>query len=121
VGEELARKVEVLYREAGFAAPAPLDAASELQQRPAMVEGICAFLVQRGRLIRLDGKFLIHRAVLDDVARRTREWETERFNVGDFKNRFGLTRKLAIPVLEWLDAERVTVRVGNERKIVRRS
>ena len=48
--------------------PAPLEAATELDSRPATVEGICAFLVQRGRLVRLDGKFLIHRAVLDEVA-----------------------------------------------------
>ena len=86
-----------------------------------MVEGLCTFLVLRGRLVRLDGKFLIHRAVLDEVARKIREWNCETFAVGDFKERFGLTRKLAIPVLEWLDSERVTVRMGNQRKIIRRS
>ena len=71
--------------------------------------------------MRLDGKFLIHRSVLDDVARNVRELECETFAVGEFKERFGLTRKLAIPVLEWLDSERVTVRMGNQRKILRRS
>ena len=85
------------------------------------MEGICTYLVQRGRLVRLDGKFLIHRSVLDDVARNVRELKSETFAVGEFKERFGLTRKLAIPVLEWLDSERVTVRMGNQRKILRRS
>jgi selenocysteine-specific elongation factor len=121
LGEELARRVEVLYRDAGFDAPPPLEAAAALDSRPATVEGICAFLVQRGRLVRLDGKFLIHRAVLDEVAERTRAWDRESFTVGEFKTRTGLTRKLAIPVLEWLDSERVTVRSGNQRKILRRS
>ena len=121
LGEELARRVETLYREAGFDAPGPLEAAAELESRPATVEGICTYLVQRGRLVRLDGKFLIHRSVLDDVARNVRELECETFAVGEFKERFGLTRKLAIPVLEWLDSERVTVRMGNQRKILRRS
>jgi selenocysteine-specific elongation factor len=121
VGEELARRVEVFYREKAFEAPGPGEAATELESRPATVEGICTFLVQRGRLVRLDGKFLIHRAVLDEVARAIREWDAETFAVGEFKQRFGLTRKLAIPVLEWLDSERVTVRMGNQRKIIRRS
>jgi len=85
------------------------------------VEGICKFLLQRRRLVRLDGKFLVHRAALDDVARGVREWGVDDFAVGDFKDRFGLTRKLAIPALEWLDSERVTVRQGNRRKILRRS
>ena len=121
LGEELARRVEVLYRDKAFDAPGPGEAATELDSRPATVEGICTFLVQRGRLVRLDGKFLIHRAVLDEVARKIREWDCETFAVGEFKERFGLTRKLAIPVLEWLDSERVTVRMGNQRKIIRRS
>ena len=120
-GEELSRRVEALYRETGFEAPSPREAAERLSARPASVEGICKFLLQRHRLVRLEGKYLIHRAVLDDVARGVREWGVDDFAVGDFKDRFGLTRKLAIPALEWLDSERVTVRQGNRRKILRRS
>jgi selenocysteine-specific elongation factor len=119
-GEALTRKVEALYRKAGFDAPSSGEAADTLQARPVTVEGICLYLTQRHRLVRLEGKFLIHRAVMDDMARRVREWEVEDFAVGDFKERFGLTRKLAIPALEWLDSERVTVRHGNRRKIIRR-
>jgi selenocysteine-specific elongation factor len=121
VGEELARRVEALYRNAGFDAPGPLEAAAELEARPATVDGICTYLVQRGRLVRLDGKYLIHRAVLDEAATSIREWDCDSFSVGDFKARVGLTRKLAIPVLEWLDSERITVRMGDRRKILRRS
>jgi selenocysteine-specific elongation factor len=38
--------------------------------------------------------------------------------VGNFKDLFGVTRKYAIPLLEYLDRERVTRRVGDERVIV---
>ena len=119
-GEELSRRVEALYRETGFDAPSPQEAAERLAARPASVEGICKFLLQRRRLVRLDGKYLIHRAVLDTVARGVRDWDVDDFAVGEFKDRFNLTRKLAIPALEWLDSERVTVRQGNRRKILRR-
>jgi selenocysteine-specific elongation factor len=119
-GEALTRRVEALYRKAGFDAPSPSEAADNLEARLATVEGICRYLTQRHRLVRLDGKFLIHRAVMDEMARQVREWEVEGFAVGDFKERFDLTRKLAIPALEWLDSERVTVRHGNRRKIIRR-
>jgi len=120
-GEELARKVEALYRDAGFKAPSPAGAAEQLRARPATVEGICRFLVQKGRLARLEGKLLIHRATLEEVMRSVRSWRLDTFSVGDFKDRFGLTRKLAIPILEWLDSERATVRQGNQRKIIRRN
>lgn len=119
-GEELTRRLDTLYREAGLEPPAPSNAAATLQARPATVEGICRFLVQQNRLVRLDGKYLIHRSVLDDIARRVAAWQVERFGVGEFKEKIGLTRKLAIPILEWLDARRVTVRDGNQRRILRR-
>ncbi len=117
-GAELTQNIEREYLEAGFDPPAPHNVAVTLQARPASVEGICRFLVQRGSLVRLDGKYLIHRSVLDEVVRKVRDWEVDTFGVGDFKSRFGLTRKLAIPVLEWLDSERVTVRAGSQRKIL---
>ena len=58
--------------------------------------------------------------MLDEVAQGVRAWEVDDFAVGDFKERFGLTRKLAIPALEWLDSQRVTIRQGNRRRILRR-
>jgi selenocysteine-specific elongation factor len=119
-GEALTRKVEALYRSQRFDAPPPVEAANLLEAKPATIEGICRYLMQRHRLVRLEGKYLIHRAVMDEMARQVREWDVEDFAVGDFKERFGLTRKLAIPALEWLDSERVTVRQGNRRKIIRK-
>jgi selenocysteine-specific elongation factor len=119
-GEALARKVEALYRADGFAAPAPTEVAKRLQAKVATVEGICQYLIQRNRLVRLEGKYLIHRAVMEEMVRELRRWGVENFAVGEFKQKFGLTRKLAIPALEWLDSERVTVRHGNRRKIIRR-
>ncbi len=120
-GEELARRVEDLYREDGFSAPSPAEAAQRLNVKPAAIEAICKYLTQRRRLIRLDGKFLIHTATLEDMAQRVGDWGVDDFSVGDFKDYVGLTRKLAIPALEWLDSKRVTVRQGNRRKILRRT
>jgi len=110
-GEALTRRVEALYRESGLNPPSPGEAAESLAAKAATVEGICKFLVTRGRLVRLEGKFLIHRAVLDEVARGIKDWNLPAFEVGQFKERFDLTRKLAIPILEWLDSQRVTVRL----------
>ena len=43
----------------------------------------------------------------------------ERFSVPQFKERFGLSRKWAIPLLEHLDSIAVTRRVGDDRQLVR--
>jgi selenocysteine-specific elongation factor len=120
-GQELTRKVESLYRQAGLDPPPPAAAAEKLSSKVVTVEGICDFLVQRGQLVRLEGKLLVHRGALDEVVRAVRSWQADTFSVAEFKESFSLTRKLAIPILEWLDSERVTVRQGNQRKIIRRA
>jgi selenocysteine-specific elongation factor len=120
VGEELTARIEALYRESGLEPPSPSQVAEQLSARPVTVEGICKFLVTRGHLVRLEGKYLIHRAVLDEIARQVHDWEVTDFGVGEFKDKFDLTRKLAIPILEWLDSERVTLRQGNRRKVLKR-
>jgi len=77
------------------------------------------FLVDQKRLARVGGKWVLHRQVLDEVVSSLRGWGVESFDVAAFKDRFGLTRKLAIPILEWLDSERVTRREGDRRRVVR--
>jgi selenocysteine-specific elongation factor len=39
-------------------------------------------------------------------------------DVATFKDRFGISRKFAIPLLEYLDRERVTRRVGDRRQVI---
>jgi selenocysteine-specific elongation factor len=118
IGKELTRRLESLYHEAGLDPPSPAAAAEQLGAKPSTVEGICRYLLQRGRLARLEGRILIHRASLDSVTREIRQWGVPSFSVGEFKAKFQLTRKLAIPILEWLDSERVTLRQGSSRKVL---
>jgi len=42
----------------------------------------------------------------------------ETIDVGQFKDFFGLSRKIAIPLLEWFDREGVTRRVGDVRRVL---
>jgi selenocysteine-specific elongation factor len=107
------------YRCAGFAAPSPGDAARALAADPHTVEGVVRMLLERKRLARVGGKWILHRGVLDEVVASLHAWGVESFDVAQFKERFGLTRKLAIPVLEWLDSERVTRREGERRRVLK--
>jgi selenocysteine-specific elongation factor len=116
--DPLAARVEAAYREAGFAAPSPGEVALSRGAKDKAIEGIVRFLVEQRRLARVGGKWIVHRAVLDGVVASLREWGVESFDVAAFKERFGLTRKLAIPVLEWLDSQRVTRREGERRRLL---
>jgi len=117
--DALAARVVEFYRVAGFEAPSPQEAATTLGADERVVQGVVRFLVDQKRLARVGGKWIVHRELLEEVAASVRAWQVETFEVGAFKERFGLTRKLAIPVLEWLDSARVTRREGDRRRIVR--
>lgn len=77
-------------------------------------------LVEDGRLVRIRDGRPFHAEALRGVRERLRERakDVRRIDVAAFKEMFGITRKNAIPLLEQLDVERVTRRVGNEREIL---
>jgi selenocysteine-specific elongation factor len=54
--------------------------------------------------------------LVDDV--RARKAVNPRLGVGEFKELTGLSRKFAVPLLEYLDAQRITRRVGDDRIIL---
>jgi selenocysteine-specific elongation factor len=120
-GEEskLAAAVMERFQSAGLAPPATGDVRAELAAKPQILEGVLRHLVARGRLVRLPGGLMIAAAALEELRRQVRAEPWERFSVSQFKDRFGLTRKWAIPLLEHLDAVGATRRLGDDRQVVR--
>jgi selenocysteine-specific elongation factor len=113
----LAKVLADLYRAAGLTPPSPASLVRELGAKSAILEGVLRYLVERGRLLRLPGGLVISPDPIAEVARELRSSGWERFSVPQFKERFGLSRKWAIPILEHLDSTGVTQRIGDERWI----
>jgi selenocysteine-specific elongation factor len=118
IEDPLTGRIEAAYREAAFDVPGPDEMAIRLGANPKVVEGLVRSLVARGRLVRLAGRWVVARSAVDEVIAGVRAWGVESFDVAAFKARFGLTRKLAIPLLEWLDSARVTRREADHRKVL---
>jgi len=115
-----ARALEEAYREAGLSPP---DAGEALQSCgvPARLgEKLLHLLVRSGALVRIKSGGLYHAEAMGrllDMLQGCRA-STPRIDVGRFKEITGTSRKNAIPLLEHLDATRVTRRDGNERIIL---
>jgi len=118
VERELSDRIAAVFRERGLDPPSPLEAAEAVHHRPKVVEGIIAYLVKRGDLVRLPGGWFIARDAVDGVIARVRASGKPSLDVAAFKEMFGLTRRLAIPLLEYLDGAKVTRRVGDRREIL---
>jgi selenocysteine-specific elongation factor len=63
-----------------------------------------------------------HRAALDDLTSRVRDYGAKQkdraIDVAAFKDLAGISRKYAIPLLEYLDRQRVTRREGDRRIVL---
>jgi selenocysteine-specific elongation factor len=115
---ELARMIESRFAEAGLAPPPVSELINERTQKARVIEGVIGFLVKQGTLVRLAEGIYVHRDALAAASARISERRGDMIDVGHFKEYFGLSRKIAIPLLEWMDREGVTKRVGDSRKVL---
>ena len=114
----LAGQVLAAYEAAGLTPPGPGELAGRLGAKPQIFEGVVGWLVAHGRMVRLPGGLLLSRAAFDRMVGELRGTGWERFTVAQFKDRFALSRKWAIPLLEHLDSSGVTRRAGDDRLLV---
>jgi selenocysteine-specific elongation factor len=117
--ESLARDaIERIFKEAGLAPPDPAAVQTAAHVPAAVVDRVAALLVRQKRLVRLDTLFF-HADALAGLKADVRAMKgNARVDVSAFKERYGITRKYAIPLLEYLDRERVTRRVGDSRIVL---
>jgi selenocysteine-specific elongation factor len=120
VERELSERVADAFRRRGLDPPSIADVTREVGHKQKVVEGLAAYLVKKGSLLRLPGGWIIAREPVEDVIARLRASGKTSLDVGEFKEMFGLTRRLAIPLLEYLDGAKVTRRVGDRREIVKK-
>ena len=115
---DLAERIAAVFGARGLNPPSPGEAAELVRHRPKVVEGLIGYLAKKGTLVRLPGGWIIARSAVDEVAARLRASGKASLDVGEFKEMFGLTRRLAIPLLEHLDATKITRRVGDRREVI---
>jgi selenocysteine-specific elongation factor len=112
--------LEDVYAAAGLTPPEGADLESASGLTAAELGRLTPLLVRQGRLIKVSG-LLFHRDALARLRAEVAALKATadpRVDVATFKQRYGLTRKHAIPLLEYLDRERVTRRVGESRVVL---
>jgi selenocysteine-specific elongation factor len=108
------------YAAAGLTPPEPAVVQAAAGAPPATVEKITAVLIREKVLVRLE-TLTFHSSALqalkDDV-RAMKAGGAATVDVAAFKDKYGISRKFAIPLLEYLDRERVTRRTGDVRLVL---
>lgn len=118
--ERVVTGLEEDFRKAGAAPPSPEEALARHGVRGTEKHELFQLLVADRKLLRVKESLFFHAEALQSIRERLVAMLLEKREIGpaDFKDLFGVSRKYAIPLMEYFDAQRVTVRRG-ERRVLR--
>jgi selenocysteine-specific elongation factor len=109
------------FLKAGLAVPSAKEVLSRLAMESRRAEKILQILLRENVLIRVSPDLIFHAEALQALGallQKHKKSKGERIGVPSFKDLTGVTRKYAIPLLEYLDRQRLTRRAGDERVIL---
>jgi selenocysteine-specific elongation factor len=120
--EEQAAKDQIseAFEKRGLAVPSPPEVLAKLRIDRLRAEKLLQILLRENVLVKVTEDLIFHRSALRQLKELLlrRKAQNNRINVALFKEITGLSRKYAIPLLEYLDRERVTRREADERIIL---
>jgi selenocysteine-specific elongation factor len=116
--QEASGRIENAFRVAGLAVPAMQDVLAKSGVEPNRARTILQLLMRDKRLVRVSDDLVFHASALQSLRELLAKRKGENFGVAEFKEWTGISRKYAIPLLEFLDRERITRRHGDSRTIL---
>ncbi len=114
-------QIEAAFASASLAVPSVKEVLAKLAVESKRAEKLLQILLREKNLVRVSPDLVFHRSALAQLKEQLSAYKKakgDRINVPAFKDLTGITRKYAIPLLEYLDRERVTRRAGDERVIL---
>ena len=117
---ESKQRIEQAFAKAGLQVPALKEVLASLRIDQARAQKIVTLLLRDRVLVKLSDDLVFHRDALEGLRQLVvaQKSKTPKLNIASFKDLTGVSRKYAIPLLEYLDRERVTKRVGDERVLL---
>ena len=110
--------IERAFEQAGLATPAVAEVLAKSGVSAAQARRLLEILLREKRLVRIDADLVFHCSAIEKLRQELGARRPARFNVGTFKEWTGVSRKYAIPLLEYLDRSHVTRREGDQRLIL---
>jgi selenocysteine-specific elongation factor len=114
------RIIEQAFASAGLKVPALKDVLAGLKIDKARAQKLVTLLLRDKVLIKISDDLVFHQSAINELRKSVAEQKARspKIDVGTFKDLTGVSRKYAIPLLEYLDRERVTRRDGDQRTIL---
>jgi selenocysteine-specific elongation factor len=104
-------------RQGGLAPPSVEDLATALEASSQRISLLIGLLAERGVVVRLDERIWMHRDAVEAAKQAALRLFrlSPGFSTMQFRDALGVSRKYAVPLVDYLDRTRFTVRSGNYR------
>ena len=116
--EKVLEQIESSFEKAGLAAPSTQDVLAASGAGTARARSLLQILIRRKRLVRVRDELIFHISAIQSLRSMLAQRKGQHFSIPQFKDWTGISRKYAIPLLEYLDSERLTRREGDARIIL---
>ena len=116
--EAATEKIESLFRDGGLAVPSTPEVLLKSGIEAPRARTLLQILLKNRKLIRVGDELIYHASAVDALRKSLTARKGKLFSVADFKDWTGVSRKYAIPLLEFLDREHVTRREGDQRVVL---
>ncbi len=117
--EKLKQRIADTYKRAGIQPPTMKKILEDLGLDMKEVSPVLRLLQEEGVLVKVNEDFYFDAQAVEDLKQKIRSFFQKNKEMGpvEFKELTGLSRKFAIPILEFMDKEKVTIRVGDKRQL----
>ena len=115
--KDLHKKIVLLFARAKLQPPTVKEVISELGAPESELKPVLQLLTKEGALVKVKEDLYFHRQALEELEGRTVTFlrENKELTPAHFKEISQVSRKFAIPLLEYFDGKKVTMRVGDKR------
>ncbi|MDR3567880.1 MAG: selenocysteine-specific translation elongation factor [Syntrophobacteraceae bacterium] len=117
--ETIQEKIEKAFRDAGLQPPFFRDVESSLPGTPKQRQEVLQWLITKGVLVKTKEEIYFHASAMAKLQERLVAWLKEHGEITtpQFKEMTGASRKYTIPLIEYFDGQKVTIRIGDIRKL----
>jgi selenocysteine-specific elongation factor len=125
--KQLMESLEQVYLSAGVEVPSLDDImslAGVAEPKRVQARKVLQLLIDKQKIVRVQGDMFMHARVIEELKAKLLTYGSQHepdrlIDVAAFKDLAGVSRKYAIPLLEYFDRERITRRAGDKRMILR--
>lgn len=115
--DELGKKICTILKQAGIEPPTVKEMLAQCRCDEKLFRDNLAILVKNGEVVRISSEFYYAAEAVNEIREKLVAYLHDKGEIvpSEFRDMINLSRKFLIPLLEYFDTEKLTIRVGDKR------